>query len=42
VRFEERQLFPMIEEQLAPDALAHLAGAMERAEGAGRPPTLET
>lgn len=35
VRFEERQLFPMIEEQLAADALAHLADAMRRAEAAG-------
>jgi hemerythrin-like domain-containing protein len=35
VRFEERQLFPLIEEQLAPDALADLAAAMERAEAAG-------
>jgi hypothetical protein len=35
VRFEERQLFPMIEGQLAADALAHLADAMRRAEAAG-------
>lgn len=35
VRFEERQLFPLIEEQLDPDALAALAAAVERAEDAG-------
>ncbi|HET9163306.1 MAG TPA: hemerythrin domain-containing protein [Solirubrobacterales bacterium] len=32
VRFEERELFPMIEEALDPDDLNRLAAAIERAE----------
>lgn len=32
VRFEERELFPMIEEALGPDDLNRLAAAIERAE----------
>jgi hemerythrin-like domain-containing protein len=32
IRFEERVLFPMIEEALAPDELQRLAAAIERAE----------
>jgi hemerythrin-like domain-containing protein len=32
VRFEERELFPMVEEALEPDDLARLAIAIERAE----------
>jgi len=32
VRFEERELFPMVEEALDPDDLARLAIAIERAE----------
>ncbi|MFN8163818.1 MAG: hypothetical protein U0R26_08290 [Solirubrobacterales bacterium] len=33
VRFEERELFPMVEEALDPDDVARLAIAIERAEG---------
>lgn len=32
VRFEERELFPMIEEALDPDSLSRLAVAIEEAE----------
>lgn len=32
VRFEERELFPLIEEVLDPDSLSRLARAIERAE----------
>jgi hemerythrin-like domain-containing protein len=32
IRFEERMLFPMIEEALPPDALDRLAAAIEQAE----------
>jgi hemerythrin-like domain-containing protein len=32
VRFEERELFPMVEDALAPEDLDRLAGAIERAE----------
>ena len=32
VRFEERELFPMIEEALDPDSLRRLATAIRRAE----------
>jgi hemerythrin-like domain-containing protein len=32
VRFEERELFPMIEKALGPDDLDRLASAIERAE----------
>jgi hypothetical protein len=35
VRFEERELFAMIEEALDPEALDRLAGAIEEAERAG-------
>jgi hemerythrin superfamily protein len=34
VRFEERQLFPLVEEALDDDALDRLAAAIEEAEGA--------
>ncbi len=34
VRFEERWLFPMVEEALGPDDLARLAAAIEEAEAA--------
>jgi Hemerythrin HHE cation binding domain len=36
VRFEERQLFPLVEAALDPAALSRLAAAIERAEGAAR------
>jgi hemerythrin-like domain-containing protein len=32
VRFEERHLFPLLEQRLAPDQLASLGAAIERAE----------
>jgi hemerythrin-like domain-containing protein len=38
VRFEERQLFPVIEEALDADALSRLAAGIEAAEAAGDPP----
>ena len=35
IRFEERELFPMIEKALPPDELERLAAAIERAEAGG-------
>ena len=37
VRFEERELFPVIERDLDPEALAALGAEVERAEAGGRP-----
>lgn len=34
VRFEERELFPLIEDRLEPEQLDHLAGAIAEAEAA--------